>query len=170
MGFVNPYLRIKMKIDEAIKLLQNNGYSLMNERNEYPPADQWIYIISNKGKVLKIWAWNTDDAFEQAEAAGFKGEEYKTNVLHYDYVIKDGKLITEHYNINENITESGIIAYVRSVIDEFPEKGELEFTSRGALNDAWVYLKSLGYKLQYTSDVDENLDNVTHYIEYKIRK
>lgn len=43
----------------------------------------------------------------------------------------NGYLVTEHYSVNENTDINGIIAYVRSVLDEFPEKGELEFTSRG---------------------------------------
>lgn len=79
----------------------------------------------------------------------------------------NGYLVTEYYSVNENTDTNGIIAYVRSVLDEFPEKGELEFTSRGACDDAWEYLKSLGYSLEYTSDLDD-YENLTHYIEYKL--
>lgn len=67
--------------------------------------------------------------------------------------------------IDESV-DNEIVTYVDEMLSANPNKGEIEFTSRGALDAAWDYLKSLGYKLQYTSDVDENLDNVTHYIEY----
>ena len=79
----------------------------------------------------------------------------------------NGYLVTEYYSANENTDTNGIIAYVRSVLDEFPEKGELEFNSSGALDDAWEYLKSLGYSLKYTSDLDD-YENLNHYIEYKL--
>lgn len=37
-----------------------------------------------------------------------------------------------------------------------------------ACDDAWEYLKSLGYSLKYTSDLDD-YENLTHYIEYKLK-
>lgn len=170
-----------MILSEAIKILEANGFGaeISNKRLRKMLDDAGysdVHLIKGDGYLYV----DADDAQHQDWLNALDSTSIYLNSFNQQspeewfqdiiVMLRKGRntFIDKHPDGPEDVNESfdnEIATYVDEMLSANPNKGEIEFTSRGALDDAWDYLKSLGYKLQYTSDVDEN-DNVTHYIEY----
>lgn len=157
-----------IKPEEQEKLLNNRYYINILKDNSIRLPKQYIQRF-------------TQPFVEKIILACYKGNMNVKDAAYYlgEFSYQAGTMVKSDWEqwvarqlstFNESVNESfdnELATYVDEMLSINPNKGEIEFYSRDALNDAWAYLKSLGYKLQYTSDVDENLDNVTHYIEYE---
>lgn len=170
-----------MILSEAIKILEANGFGaeITNKRLRKMLDDAGysdVHLIKGDGYLYV----DADDAQHQDWLNALDSTSIYLNSFNQQspeewfqdiiVMLRKGRntFIDKHPDGPGDVNESfdnEIATYVDEMLSANPNKGEIEFTSRGALDDAWDYLKSLGYKLQYTSDVDEN-DNVTHYIEY----